>query len=70
VKDEQLETTPLDPMMIELPIGKTVESRQIAVLIFEGSGKSSENLMIAAMVVNHGMWSGTWAPPLNLFVAP
>jgi hypothetical protein len=39
VKEQGLETYPTEPVMVTLPIGKVVESRQIALFMFDGVKK-------------------------------
>jgi hypothetical protein len=66
VKEEELQFFPTDPVTVMLPIGKLLESRQIAVLALESAEKAGEVILIAAVVVEHGVWNSNRAPRLNL----
>jgi hypothetical protein len=61
-----LQFFPTDPVTVMLPIGKLLESRRIAVLALESAEKAGEVILIAAVVVKHGMRNSNRAQPLNL----
>jgi hypothetical protein len=48
-----------------MPAGKQVETRQITILPLEGTRKGGEPVLLAALIVNSGMWSRTEAPALD-----
>jgi hypothetical protein len=66
VREEESQVYPIDPVTVMLPVGRLFESRQIAVLALEGAKETSEAILIAAYVVEQGMWNSNRASPLSL----
>jgi hypothetical protein len=55
VSEEELQVFPMDLVIVMLLIDKLFESRRIAVLALESAEKADEDILIAAVVVEHRM---------------
>jgi hypothetical protein len=56
---------PIEPMTVTMPLGRQVETRQIAILPLENSKEGGEPVLIAARIVDGSMWSKTDAPAIK-----
>ncbi len=52
-----LEVYPIEPVMVTMPVGKKVETRQIAILPLVGASKGGEPVVLAARIVDCALWS-------------
>ena len=64
LKDMDVELFPTEPKMVTTAIGRTVESRQIAILPLQSAKKEGKPVVIGAWVVELATWSKRKAPVL------
>ncbi len=63
--DIDLEVYPIEPATVTTPLGRRVETRQIAILPLESSKQGGEPVLLAARIVDCSMWSKTDAPAMK-----
>jgi hypothetical protein len=62
-----LEVYPVEPVTVTLPLGRQVETRQIAIIPLASTREGGEPVLIAARIVDGSMWSQENAPGIKDF---
>ena len=62
LKDMDVELFPTEPTTVTTAIGRTVESRHIAIIPLQSAKKEGEPVVIGAWVVESATWSKKKAP--------
>ena len=65
LKDIKVELLPTEPKMVTTAMGRTAESRQIAILPLKSKKEGGERVMIGAWVVDLATWSKRKAPMIK-----